>query len=290
MRSCFLLSLAVAVLVGLSATQSLARGGGRGGARPGGGRPGGGDVQGGGARSGELGSRAGAVDRESAKSGQRDAEGAQNKVSQYKRNVNGKNQPFTPAWYANHPRAWQSTHPHADAWAVATFGTAAAWLGITAASNGGYVDDTTTVYTSDTEDNTDDQSSSDQENSPAQLANNGGLTLPADENFLSLGVFSLAPQDKIDASALVQLAVNKNGEVRGSYYDLLTDQEQTIQGALDKRTQRVTFTVGNSGPVAFETVLRDLTQASGKVTLRFENGTTKQWTLARYENQPQATK
>ena len=40
--------------------------------------------------------------------------------------------PFTPAWYANHSTAWQYSHPHADAWAVASIGTVAVWLGIPA--------------------------------------------------------------------------------------------------------------------------------------------------------------
>ena len=52
-------------------------------------------------------------------------ENAQNKRSSFKNGA----QPFTAEWYADHPAAWQYTHPHADAWAVASAAGVAAWLG-----------------------------------------------------------------------------------------------------------------------------------------------------------------
>ncbi|MBI3839322.1 MAG: hypothetical protein HY288_15495 [Planctomycetia bacterium] len=56
------------------------------------------------------------------------------------------------------------------------------------------------------------------------------------------------------------------------------------QGAVDKKTQRVAWTVGNKGPFVFETSLPNLTQAAGPVSLHFQNGQTRQWNLARLQD------
>lgn len=257
MRNRRFLTLTVALVVGLAMQEAQARpgGGGRrgpapnvGGARDGNARPG--NI----APAGKAGQQSlGSKLQGTVKSGN-----FQNKVSQLKTNFTPTTQPFTPSWYANHPAAWQYTHPHADAWAVAGFGTAATWLGLRAATNGGYVTDETT---SDTE----------------------GDDTSVDE-FLPLGVFALAPQNEKDASALVQLAVNKQGELHGNYYDVLTAQDQTVAGKVDKQSQRATFKVSPGGNVSFETSLANLTQTSGWITLRFANGQSRQWTLARFDD------
>lgn len=276
MKNCLFLSLGVAVVL-FSATESWARGGGggRGGAR-GGARPGG--FSGGSIRSGAD-SRSIGEGKQFNQAGNRNpgekAGNFQNKFSNLQANSAARNQAFSPAWYANHPRAWQYTHPNANAWAIATLGGAAAWLGIAADDAGG------TVYTSD-EDDEDDSSATDDQ----QLAQQGAVDLPADEDFLPLGVFALLGENQQDATAMLQLAVSRDGILRGTYYDILTDQEQAIQGAVDKKTQRVAFTAGSNGPVMFETKLSNLTQAKGAITLQFASGQTKQWTLARYDNGP----
>jgi hypothetical protein len=279
MRNRFLAAVGVALVLGVLAFDAQAR--------PGGGRRGGPARVGGGAGPGNF--RAGGNARSGGQFGQNvqnfrmpngkaqslagssaignlNSGSAQNKVSQLKTNFTAANQPFTPAWYANHPGAWQYTHPHADAWAVATAGTAAAWLGLAAVTGG-------TVYTAETADETADDAddSASDDNSVAG-------------DYLPLGVFALAPKSEKDASALVQLAVNKQGVVRGNYYDVLTGQTQPVAGTLDKQTQRATFKAVPSGNVTFETSLASLTQPAGTVTLKFDGGQAKQWTLARFDD------
>ena len=109
---------------------------------------------------------------------------------------------------------------------------------------------------------------------------------PKDTSFLPLGVFSIAPEGQHEASALVQLAISKAGQVRGTYYDLLTDHDQPIRGAVNKKTQQVAFTFGENGKVTFETSLANLTQPTGAIAAHFENGKTSTWTLARYAKEP----
>lgn len=282
MKNALWLSVALAIVLGVSASQAEARGGGGGGrGGPGGGRPGGGFSAG---RAGDrsigdrqIGNRENsnrdngdrtAAQRAKANAAIKNSGQFANKTSQLKTNYTGNNQPFSAAWYANHPRAWQYTHPHADAWAVASLGMAGAWLGVAALNDG-------TVYTAENE--ADDQSDD-------NLTQEGETDLPADDNFLSLGVFALAPQQENDATAIVQLAINHDGIVRGTYVDLLTNQEQAIEGAVDKKTQRVAWRVGDNGSVTFDTQLASLTQATGPITLHYENGKTRQWKLARFED------
>ncbi len=186
---------------------------------------------------------------------------------QLKTNFTADNRPFTAPWYAAHPNAWNYTHPHADAWAVATIGRATAWLGW----GGSY-------YTSDTDGSTDDSTGDSTDGTQNEA------------EFLSLGVFGLAAPGTQDASALVQLAVNHQGELRGNYYDILTGQEQPITGSVSKQTQLASFKVAGSDGITFESSLVSLTQPSGTLTMRFNDGRSRQVVLSRLEEpatQPQ---
>ena len=313
MKNCFFMGLALAVVLGISANDSHARGGGHGG---GGGERGGfcGESRGGEERGGENfrssgnsfenagGNRAAAQRVETRHPGNVTGQAGRD-LSQAKGNFANKNKPFSPAWYANHPKAWQYTHPNANVWAAATFGGAATWLGLSALGSGsGVAGDDGTVYTSDADDSGDDETDDSQENGSQatdesedsddsaelaeELAHAGAVDLPADTTFLPLGVYSLVAASHEDASALVQLSVSKDGVLRGSYYDLVSDEGQKIQGAVDKKTQRVAWTIGANGRVVFESSLSDLTQATGPVSLYFENGQTREWNLTRLEETP----
>ncbi len=213
------------------------------------------------------------------------------------------NRPFSRSWYGHHRGAWGYGHGGLNGWvwgnpwSAATFGAATAWLGMDAARP--IVGDETlvpTVYTSDTSDagapadaqaqGDAPQDTSAQAAAAAQLANTGRGDPAQHTAFLPLGVFSLAPEGQTEASALVQLAVAKDGMVRGTYYDLLSDNDQQVRGAVDKKTQHVAFSVGASGKVVFETSLANLTQRQGAIAVHYENGKTSPWTLARYAQEP----
>jgi len=219
------------------------------------------------------------------------------------------NRPFTHGWYGNHHGAWGGWGWGAgNAWAPAAFGTAAAWLGLSAANSvaGGY-QPVETVYTADqgdqdTASNDDTTPNGDepsaQEAQPqnfapaaqaAELVKSGVADPPKDAKLLPLGVYSLAPKGQQEASAMVQLSVSKDGIVRGSYYDLLSNQAHPVQGAVDKKTQRVAWTVGSNGKVLFETSLANLTQETGPLSVHYENGQSRQWTVAQYEGEEDET-
>jgi hypothetical protein len=171
------------------------------------------------------------------------------------------NEPFTPDWYAAHPRAWQFADSHADAWEGASISAATAWVGISPAATG-----TEQVHTSETLD-------------PEQA----DLAQTNDE-FLPLGVFALAPAGAQDPSALLQLAVNKQGEVAGNYFDVVTGANSPVHGSLDKHTQLATFKIGAPESAEFEAALVSLTRPDGSIRLRFAGGDVSDWQLARFES------
>ncbi len=208
-------------------------------------------------------------------------------------------------------------------WVGAGFGAAATWLGLEGLNNatpivGNYGgpavvdnnDETTdnvatntpnnntpnnnTVPQTQTADTDDEESDDEPEISDAQRAEadkllKSGATDPAKgTQFLPLGVFSLAPQGQEKATALAQLAISKDGAVRGTYHDLLSNHDQPIRGAVDKKSQRVVFSFGDKGKVTVETSLANLTQKTGGALVHSADGETSQWTLARFDKEPTA--
>jgi len=80
-------------------------------------------------------------------------------------------------------------------------------------------------------------------------------------DWLPLGTFALSTSetDK-DPSRVVQLAVDKDGNINGTMVNRTTNQTYPVQGRVDKETQRVAFTIGGSQEVVLETGLYNLTQ------------------------------
>jgi hypothetical protein len=90
----------------------------------------------------------------------------------------------------------------------------------------------------------------------ATLASTGTqAAAPADGDWLPLGVFALCKTGETSSDLTMQLAVNPDGIVRGNYTDAATNTTQQIHGSVDKKTQRVAFTVGDNKTNVIETGL-----------------------------------
>jgi hypothetical protein len=88
----------------------------------------------------------------------------------------------------------------------------------------------------------------------ADLASTGASTeATASEDWLPLGVFALTKPDATKSDVTIQLAVNKQGIIRGNSTDTATNKNQVIQGSVDKKTQRGAFTVGDNTTEVVET-------------------------------------
>ena len=168
--------------------------------------------------------------------------------------------PFTPAWYVKHPGAWRMTHPNAGAAAVATSAAVAVWLGV------GHVhieSSTTTVAES-----SDSEPTSTVPDTPP---------IADDAEWMPLGSFELKLSGQTVATRAVQLAVNRQGVIRGTYYDMAADSVKEVMGAVDKETLRASWTIGEAGQVVYEISLDSLSSPEGQLTVRYANGQTAIW-------------
>ena len=102
-----------------------------------------------------------------------------------------------------------------------------------------------------------------------------------DEEWLSLGVFSLVQTEQSTSNDLFQLAVNKSGVLRGNYYNTLTDTTLPVYGSVDKKNQRAAWTVGDRKEPVFEAGMANLTTSETTMLAHFGKDRTEQWTLVR---------
>jgi hypothetical protein len=90
------------------------------------------------------------------------------------------------------------------------------------------------------------------------------------EDWLPLGVFSIVKEKgQSDGDKVVQLALNKEGVVRGALHDKLTGKEAAITGAVDKNSQRVAVAFEGNETVVAEMGLYNLTEDEVPVLVHF---------------------
>jgi hypothetical protein len=104
------------------------------------------------------------------------------------------------------------------------------------------------------------------------------------EEWMPLGVF-VAGKDTAQASVssmFVQLAVNKNGDIAGTYYNASTDQTHPLQGMVDKEVQLVTWEIAdNPNSPRMMTGMYNLTQDVANIKVQFPNKEEQDWVLVR---------
>lgn len=98
-----------------------------------------------------------------------------------------------------------------------------------------------------------------------------------------LGVFALTQGDQTDSNSIFQLAVDKNGIVRGNYYNPLTQEEKPIQGKVDKKNKRVAWTVGTNKQVVYDTGLANLLAKQSSLLIHLSKDSTQQWNIVRLQ-------
>lgn len=106
---------------------------------------------------------------------------------------------------------------------------------------------------------------------------------PGADDWKSVGVFSLTQGAQTDSSSIFQLAVDKNGIIRGNYVNELTGNVETVQGAVDKKSMRAAWTVGDNRTVVYDTGFSTLLGNQGSLLIHFSKERTEQWTLVRLQ-------
>jgi hypothetical protein len=199
---------------------------------------------------------------------------------------------FNAGWYRVHPAAWRAAAWTAAAyWAWAPYATVATFCGYP--SDPVIYDYGTTVVYEDNRVYYNGEPVATAEEYAAQandLAIAGQTSKPDEkEEWQPLGVFAIVQADEKEANNIFQIAINKEGVIRGNYYNGLTDTTVPICGSVDKRTQRAAWTVGEKKDTVYETGVGNLAQPETAMLVHFGKERTQQWTLVRLE-QPKEEK
>jgi len=199
---------------------------------------------------------------------------AKSRAESMKASLEGRTQPFTPAWYAEHPNAWQYTHPYSNWWAVAGVVGLSNWLGY-----GVYPAGTTSSSTAASS----TVSSGTAAAGETSVMGEAAAPPPSDLEWMPLGVYATTPKGAAQAHVYQQLAVSKQGELKGNYYDAISNAVQPVSGSIDRETRKATWTVGTAGGATFETTLDALVKTPSSVTMK-SGGSVQEWELVQVEN------
>ncbi len=194
---------------------------------------------------------------------------------------------FNPAWYTAHPGCWAAAGWAAGAaWGYATYPVISTYCGIPAENPPDYDYGSTVVYQNDNVYvNGQDQGTAQQYADQATTIATQGQTAmpPPTEDWKPLGVYALVQGDDKSSNNIFQLAVNKDGIIRGNYYDGLMDTTSDVYGSIDKKTQRAAWTIGKKKDRVFEAGVYNLTQAQCPCLIHIGTQKTTQMMLVRVE-------
>jgi hypothetical protein len=194
---------------------------------------------------------------------------------------------FHPAWYAAHPGCWAAAGWAAGAaWAAPSYGDVASYCGMSDSAPPDYDYGSGVVYQGDDvyvngQDAGTVQQYADQATS---IASQGQASdPPSTEDWKPLGVFALVQGDEKTSNYIFELAVNKNGIIRGNYYDGVLDTTTDVYGSIDKKSKLAAWTIGKKKDRVFEAGLYNLTQAECPCLLHVGSQSTSQMLLVRMQ-------
>ncbi len=210
---------------------------------------------------------------------------------------------FDRNWYRRYPNAWWAGGFAAGFWTGASWAGVNSWFGtswptvtyaygdnLVFGDGNVYLDGqpiaTTTEYYQSAVDlvQTGQQANIPNEQPPANLPESS-----SNPKWLPLGVFEAMPEDQKTSDMTLQLAVNKDGIIRGNYFNSSDKNVQQIDGSVDKKTQRVAWVVEDKKNIIFDTGLYNLTKDETPVLVHFGKDKTEQWLLVRLKQNADST-
>lgn len=108
---------------------------------------------------------------------------------------------------------------------------------------------------------------------------------PADTDWMPLGVFAMVRDEKQHPQMILQLAMNKQGVLRGNFTDEITEHTQAVRGGYDLRTKRAAWIVGDHKTAVMEAGLSNLAEGDAPALIH-KNGKTDHWLLVRLQQPP----
>jgi len=193
---------------------------------------------------------------------------------------------FTTGWYGIHTRAWRPAR-----WVVPNFWVAPAWpavsvfCGIPAQPilydyGSNVVIENNYVYVNGDE----VASAEDYAGQAEKIAARGRRIKPGeDDAWQPLGVFGLIQGEEKEAQNIFQLAVNKARVVRGNYYNAIADENLPVYGSVNRKSQRIAWSIGKKKKVVYETGLDNLTKDQTPVLVHYGKKRTQQMLLVRLD-------
>ncbi|GEM_PF-538924 len=192
---------------------------------------------------------------------------------------------YYPGWYAANPGMWYvPAWPAGYAWNYATWDAMMAWL-LWENMQPIYYDYGNNVVYQDNSvyvNNKDVGTSAQYTQQASQLADAGASANVSDqEKWMPLGVFALSESGQTKSDNVVELAVNKQGVIRGNYTNTKTKKSQQVQGSVDKKTQRAAWTVGDDKNTIYDTGVYNLTKDEAPLLVHIGKNETQQWLMVR---------
>jgi hypothetical protein len=191
---------------------------------------------------------------------------------------------FNKNWYGAHPDAWHANGWAAgDEWHTDSWAAVAPAAGMSAAAQPVQYNYASAAPAQAAPTNAGGQAPPGQPDyqQSSALAQNAPAANPQAAGWTPLGVFALVRDPAATPHYIMQLAVNKSGGLGGNYTDLVTDTIKPVQGAVDKQTQRVAWTVGGNQNTVGEAGLYNLTQDEAPAVIHIGPDKTQQWLLVR---------
>jgi hypothetical protein len=193
---------------------------------------------------------------------------------------------YRPQWWRDHPETWVPS-----GWAVGQAWQPASWANVAGFCEYGNVVPTSYNYGVNVTaqngnvfvDGQNVGSTGDYSLQALNIAQAGAaVDVPATGQWLPLGVFAMVRDEHQHPQLIVQLAINKQGLLRGNYIDELTESTLPIRGAVDKATKRAAWLVGSNQQTVMEAGLSDLTDPETPALIH-KNGKTEHWILVRLD-------
>lgn len=195
---------------------------------------------------------------------------------------------YSPAWYRRYPGVWYPrAWAYGSVWTAATWASMNDWFGYGDAEPTYYDYGNNVTYQGDSV-YVDGQpiGTSDEYYQQAQaLAGAGeGAAAGDDQQWMPLGVFAMTNDPQSDAHTVLQLAVNKQGIIRGNYTNTTSNETKPVQGSVDKKSQRAAWTIGDKKQNVMETGIYNLTKDDVPALVHIGKDKTEQVLLVRLKD------
>jgi hypothetical protein len=192
---------------------------------------------------------------------------------------------FGDQWWQEHPHAHWRFHQGTNWWRRATWGGVAAWVpwGWSEPSyyyygeNIYYQDDS--VYYGDQVVATAEEYAGQAE----ELATSVPKLDAEKVEWLPLGVYAVTSQQGGEPTMFLQLALSKEGIIAGTLQNTANNTVKSVEGMVDRKTQRAAWAVVDTKRPIMETGLNNLTEDQSPALVHFADGQTQQWLLVRLE-------